>query len=65
MKNIRCFHLGERVCKPGSVLNGHLSRPDVAIGLKPPPESGRAGHMLSHGVASDRVYSMNLSPGHE
>ena len=51
----------ERVCKPGSVLNDHLSNPTVAGRLKPPPEDDRANHMSSHGVAPDRVYSDNAS----
>ena len=33
----------ESVCKPGSVLNDHLSSPAVADGIKPPPGDGRAG----------------------
>ena len=49
-------------CKPGSVWNDHLSRPVVANRLKPPPKDGRAGHMSYHGVAPDRVYSINMSP---
>jgi len=52
----------EQVCKPGSVLNDHLSRPAVADRFKPPPENDRANHMFSHGVAPDRVYSINMSP---
>ncbi len=51
----------ERVCKPGSVLNDHLSNPTVADRLKPPPEDDRANHMSSRGVAPDRVYSDNAS----
>ena len=52
----------ELACKPGSVANDHLSRPMVAHWLKPPPESGRASLLLSHGVAPDRVYSTDMSP---
>ena len=52
----------EPVCKPGSVENDHLSRPAVAGRFKPPPEDGRAGHVSSHGVAPDRVYSVHMSP---
>ena len=52
----------EQVCKPGSVLNDHLSRTAVADSFKPPPEDGRAGHVSSHGVAPDRVYSVHMSP---
>ena len=59
----RFFFYREPVCKPGSVLNGHLSRPAVAGRLKPPPEDGRAGRMSSRGVAPDRVYSAALLPG--
>jgi hypothetical protein len=55
-------YTNERVCKPGSVLNDHLSNPAVADRLKPPPEDDRANHMSSHGVAPDRVYSINMSP---
>ena len=55
--------LCERACKPGSVENDHLSRPAVAGRFKPPPEDGRAGHVSSHGVAPDRVYSAPLLPG--
>ena len=58
----RFFLYIERVCKPGSVLNDHLSNPAVAGRLKPPPEDDRANHMSSHGVAPDRVYSINMSP---
>lgn len=54
----------EQVCKPGSVLNDHLSRPAVADRFKPPPEDGRADHMSSHGVAPNRVYSVTMSPWH-
>ena len=52
----------ESVYKPGSVLNDHLSSPVVADRIKPPPENGRAGLLFSHGVAPDRVYSINMSP---
>ena len=58
----RFFSYIERVCKPGSVLNDHLSNPAVAGRFKPPPEDDRANHMSSHGVAPDRVYSINMSP---
>ena len=60
-----CLTLDEQACKPGSVENDHLSRPAVADRLKPPPEDGRAGHMSSHGVAPDRVYSVSMSPWDE
>ena len=52
----------ESVCKPGSVLNDHLSSPAVAGRIKPPPENSRAGLMFSRGVAPDRVYSISMSP---
>ena len=52
----------ERVCKPGSVIDGHLSGTCVAARLEPPPRDGRAGHVSLHGVAPDRVYSTELSP---
>ena len=45
-----------RVCKPGSVIDSHLSKPAIAHRLQPPPRSGRANHILLHGVAPDRVY---------
>ena len=52
-----------RACKPGSVVDGHLSRTHVAARLKPPP-SGRPGRpcVPFHGVAPDRVYSAVMSP---
>ena len=56
------FIKNERVCKPGSVISSHLSRRIVAGTLKPPPRNGRADHMFLHGVAPDRVYSIELSP---
>ena len=54
----------KRACKPGSVIDGHLSRPCVAAWLQPPP-LGRPGRpkVPIHGVAPDRVYSVGLSPG--
>ena len=55
----------EQICKPGSVVNDHLSRPAVADRFKPPPENGRAGLLFSHGVAPDRVYSISMSPSDE
>ena len=56
------FLKDERVCKPGSVLDRHLSRRAVADALQPPPRDGRAGHMSLRGVAPDRVYITALSP---
>ena len=44
------------VCKPGSVFDSHLSRPNVAAGLQP-PDREQPGKPCSHcGVAPDRVY---------
>ena len=53
----------EQACKPGSVLNSHLSRRTVAGTLKPPPR-GRPGRPICplHGVAPDRVYSAETLP---
>jgi len=45
----------DRDCKPGSVIDSHLSRRTVANTLKPP--KGRPGKPMSHyGVAPNRVY---------
>lgn len=55
----------ERACKPGSVIDSHLSRRTVAGAFQPPPWDGRAGHMSLRGVAPDRVYSAALSPAGE
>ena len=52
----------ERACKPGSVIDSHLSRRTVAGTFQPPPWDGRAGRMSLRGVAPDRVYSAALSP---
>ena len=52
----------ESVCKPGSVLNDHLSSSSVAERIKPSPEDGRVSLLSSHDVAPDRVYSTNTSP---
>ena len=52
----------KRICKPGSVIDSHLSRRTVTDTLKPPPRDGRAGHLSLHGVAPDRVYITKLSP---
>ena len=57
-----CVIFCERICKPGSVIDSHLSRRAVADALKPPPRDGRAGHMSLRGVAPDRVYITELSP---
>lgn len=55
----------ERACKPGSVIDSHLSRRTVAGAFQPPPWDGRAGRMSLRGVAPDRVYSAALSPAGE
>ena len=55
----------ERACKPGSVIDSHLSRRTVAGAFQPPPWDGRAGLMSLRGVAPDRVYSIELSPADE
>ena len=57
-----CVILHERIYKPGSVIDSHLSRRAVADELKPPPRDGRAGHVSLRGVAPDRVYITGLSP---
>lgn len=36
----------EVIRKPGSVLNGHLSRTNISIYLKPPSEGKRAAYSL-------------------
>ena len=51
-----CVFAATRVCKPGSVIDSHLSKPKIALGFQPPPRSGRANQILLHGVAPDRVY---------
>ena len=48
----------ELVCKPSSVLNGHLSRPEVALGFKR-LRSGRATRML-FSLAPSGVYTANF-----
>ena len=55
----------ERACKPGSVIDSHLSRRTVAGAFQPPPWDGRASRMSLRGVAPDRVYSAALSPAGE
>ncbi len=57
--------LSEWACKPGSVIDSHLSRRTVAGAFQPPPWDGRADHMSLLGVAPDRVYSAALSPAGE
>jgi len=55
--------LSEQVCKPGPVLDNHLSRPIVANRLQPPPWDRRVSLMSLHGVAPGGVYRASLSPG--
>ena len=51
------------VCKPSSVLDDHLSRPQVAMGLKRLPESVTGRHMcFPINLAPDGVYRANKSP---
>ena len=47
----------DRVCKPGSVIDSHLSRRIVAGALQPPPRKQPGKPCFLHGVAPDRVYS--------
>jgi len=51
--------------KPGSVVNGHLSAPCVAAGLRDRSRATRgntSGKHPPYGVASDRVYSKPMLP---
>ncbi len=51
------------VCKPSSVLDDHLSRPQVAMGLKRLPESVTGRHMcFPINLAPDGVYRADKSP---
>ena len=55
-----------RVCKPGSVLDSHLSCRTVAGTLHATsPETAGPAICLLHGVAPDRVYSTGQSPAGE
>ena len=47
----------DRVCKPGSVIDSHLSRRTVAGALQPPSRKQPGRPCLLCGVAPDRVYS--------
>ena len=47
----------DRVYKPGSVIDSHLSRRIVAGALQPPPRKQPGRPCFLHGVAPDRVYS--------
>ena len=61
VKNI----IGEKICKPSSVIEGsHLSRPAVAGRLKPPVGYAPSERALLHpvGVAPGRVYMAAQSP---
>ena len=49
--------LCDRVYKPGSVIDSHLSRRIVANALQPPPRKQPGRPCFLHGVAPDRVYS--------
>ena len=49
------FH--DRVCKPGSVIDSHLSRRTVAGALQPPSRKQPGKPCFLCGVAPDRVYS--------
>ena len=49
------FH--DRVCKPGSVIDSHLSRRTVAGALQPPSRKQPGRPCFLCGVAPDRVYS--------
>ena len=47
----------DRVCKPGSVIDSHLSRRTVAGALQPPSRKQPGKPCFLCGVAPDRVYS--------
>ena len=49
--------LYDRVCKPGSVIDSHLSRRTVAGALQPPSRKQPGKPCFLCGVAPDRVYS--------
>ena len=53
------FH--DRVCKPGSVIDSHLSRRTVAGTLQPPSRKQSGKPCFLCGVAPDRVYSIGHS----
>ena len=44
-------------CKPGYVVDDHLSRLDVAIKLKRPTRNLAGNHIFLFGLASDGVYT--------
>ena len=60
-----CLPAGsDRACKPGSVIDSHLSRPTVADGFQPPSREQPGQPCSLCGVAPDRVYSIaNVSMG--
>ena len=47
----------DRVCKPGSVIDSHLSRRSVAAAFQPPSRKQPGQPCFLCGVAPDRVYS--------
>jgi len=49
--------LHDQIYKPGSVIDSHLSRPNVAAGFKPPDRKQPGRLCLLCGVAPDRVCS--------
>ena len=56
-----CGAMARLVRKPGSVVDGHLSRMHVAVHLKPPV--GTIGQIIVPvGVAADRVYRPPMLP---
>ena len=62
--NVASF-LSDSACKPGSVVDDHLSLLYVAIQLRGFPRATRehmSGKRLPYGVASDRVYSGPMLP---
>ena len=54
------FH--DRVCKPGSVIDSHLSRRTVAGALQPPSRKQPGRPCFLCGVAPDRVYRRFHTP---
>jgi len=56
--NFRYYTPSRQARKPGSVLCDHLSRPDIAIGLKQPTRelNGTAGPILMFGLAPRGVF---------
>ena len=56
--------MNEQGCKPGYVVDGHLSSPDVNIWLKQPTRKLAGNQCVLLGLASDGVYT-DLSCYHE